>query len=431
MKKEFHMSVTITSTSGNELSVSFTVALNGSMFEMEQAIEAAINEAGSLVTGKALERFDADGDPIQLGPVKLTSKGRVRQKYQSPFGSVALERHLYQTQDGGSTFCPLEHDARIILTATPKFAKGISFKYAESGSRRVARDYSENHGRTLSSRYSKSVADAVGSLAEEKVETWSYAIPEMPEDVASIGVSLDGTCLLMLDDGWRETMVGCFSLYDKMGNRMHTIYLGATPEYGKTIFKQKFDAELTKLREIFPDVPYVAVADGATSNWTYLTSRTDEQVLDFYHATEYVGNAANILHKRKTNAPQKEMWLSDHLHKLKHTNRHIGKLIKELEERRGDIRAVSDGKTMDGIITYLKNNRKRMNYAEYRGKHFPIGSGVCEAACKTLIKQRLGGSGMRWKEEGAQSVINLRALQQTPSRWDQFWSKINQYGFQS
>ena len=70
----------------------------------------------------------------------------------------------------------------------------------------------------------------------------------------------------------------------------------------------------------------------------------------------------------------------------------------------------------------------RMNYHEYTAKNLPIGSGVTEAACKTLIKQRLCHSGMRWNDKGASVVIALRALVKTTNRWDQFWNRISQNG---
>ena len=47
-----------------------------------------------------------------------------------------------------------------------------------------------------------------------------------------------------------------------------------------------------------------------------------------------------------------------------------------------------------------------MDYAELVAQHIPIGSGVTEAACKVLVKQRLCGSGMRWKERGAAAVLS-------------------------
>ncbi|NEX22183.1 hypothetical protein G3480_18050 [Thiorhodococcus mannitoliphagus] len=56
----------------------------------------------------------------------------------------------------------------------------------------------------------------------------------------------------------------------------------------------------------------------------------------------------------------------------------------------------------------------------------PISSGVTEASCKTLVKQRLCASGMRWKNTGAKIVLSLGALTQTAGRWTQFWQRIDQ-----
>ena len=80
-------------------------------------------------------------------------------------------------------------------------------------------------------------------------------------------------------------------------------------------------------------------------------------------------------------------------------------------------------------ITYFENHRSKMRYAQNQNQNLPIGSGVTEASCKTLIKQRLCNSGMRWKEKGAASVISLRSMAHTNCRWDQFWGKIDQYGY--
>ena len=83
---------------------------------------------------------------------------------------------------------------------------------------------------------------------------------------------------------------------------------------------------------------------------------------------------------------------------------------------------------MLSAIRYSENHLPLMKYSEHVQNHFPIGSGVTEAACKTLVKQRLCGSGMRWKDTGIQVVLSLRALVQTPSHWGQFWEKVAQYG---
>jgi hypothetical protein len=85
--------------------------------------------------------------------------------------------------------------------------------------------------------------------------------------------------------------------------------------------------------------------------------------------------------------------------------------------------------SIQAAITYYENHQHQMDYAEYIEKKYPIGSGVTEAACKTLVKQLLCCSGMRWKEKGAGIILSLRALVLTKEQWSQFWAKLDQYGF--
>ena len=59
---------------------------------------------------------------------------------------------------------------------------------------------------------------------------------------------------------------------------------------------------------------------------------------------------------------------------------------------------------------YLRARTKFMRYAAYKRVGIPCGSGVTEAACKTIYTQRLKLSGMRWKKAGAQTILNLRVL---------------------
>ena len=86
---------------------------------------------------------------------------------------------------------------------------------------------------------------------------------------------------------------------------------------------------------------------------------------------------------------------------------------------------------VERAITYFANQSGagRMDYADRVAAAEPIGSGVTEAACKVIVKQRLCGSGMKWTEDGAAVVLSLRALSYTPERWGQFWSKVDRWGF--
>jgi len=122
--------------------------------------------------------------------------------------------------------------------------------------------------------------------------------------------------MLMCEQGWREAMVGTISLYDTEGERQHTIYLGATPEYGKQKFLERLEREIRQTKERYPDAAYVGIADGAESNWKFLNQHTQTQILDFYHASGYLGVVAEVLYPNQS-AEQKE-WLNQSCHQLKH-----------------------------------------------------------------------------------------------------------------
>jgi hypothetical protein len=63
-----------------------------------------------------------------------------------------------------------------------------------------------------------------------------------------------------------------------------------------------------------------------------------------------------------------------------------------------------------------------MDYPQYQANGWLIGSGHVEAACKTVVGQRLKGSGMRWSAEGADAVCHLRALfKSEATQWEAFW----------
>jgi len=62
-----------------------------------------------------------------------------------------------------------------------------------------------------------------------------------------------------------------------------------------------------------------------------------------------------------------------------------------------------------------------MRYATFQKRGLPIGSGPVEAACKTVVGNRLKRSGMRWSPEGGQNVFNLRTAVKS-NRWDTLWS---------
>lgn len=399
------------------------------MLEGESLIQDAINEAGTLATGELLKQFDTDGSPIKIGAIKMTSKGLVSKQYQTPYGVTEVARHVYQTSSGGQTFCPLDKDARIIVSSTPRFAKQISHKFSEMASTQVQKDLAENHNREVARSYLQNVADAVGTIAMLKEVDWEYSALVMDAKVKTISIGMDGTCMLLCDDGYRQSMVGTLAFYDRKGERINTIYIAAPPEYGKEKFKTRLEREVINAKKHYPEAHYLGIADGAKENWEFLKQHTNEQILDFWHVTEYLADVAEAIFPR--DKTKREEWLDESCHRLKHEKGMARKLLAEMEEFKKRKLSVVGGEKLTSAITYFKNNLQehRMNYAEHIEKNHSIGSGVTEAACKVIVKQRLCESGMKWKNKGASIVLSLRTLVYSGNYWNQFWGKVSQYGF--
>jgi len=424
------MAASIVSRSQSSVTLQVEIPFAASMLESEEVIQKALNEAGVLATEEVLRTFDSDGSPIVIGGTRLTSKGQVPKEYQTPYGVAVVHRHVYQGPEGGKTFCPLDQRARIIVSSTPKLAKTITHKYAEFGSSRVICDLENNHGRTMARSFVQNVADSVAAVALAKEETWQYEVPTLEEPVATITIGLDGACILMCDDGWREAMVGTLGLYNRDGERLHTTYLAASPEYGKETFLKRLEEEIVRIKVVYPEAEYVGLADGAKGNWQFLERHTTRQLVDFWHASEYLGKAAAVLFRGQSNT--QDSWMEDRCHRLKHEAGAAGLILKELRSLARTRPWAKKAEEVTRAITYFQNQNKngRMNYADHVAASIPIGSGVTEAACKLIIKQRLCGSGMKWKEGGAAAVLSLRCLSHTTNRWDQFWKKIDRFGFE-
>lgn len=426
MEMKATVSAALKSEADQQVVIEVKLPLIHSMLSGEEVVQAAVNAVGILATAVLLKQFDTDGSAIMMGDVRFSSKGQVEKDYETPYGKASIERHVYQSAEGGQTFCPLDNAARIIRSATPKLAKMIANKYTRNSADEVKADCLDNHGRSLSRGHIQDVADEVGAIAITKEQSWRYA-PDVAEAVSMIAVGVDGAMVLMRDEGYRQAMSGSIAFYDSAGTRLHTDYIAGAPEYGKSIFFERMSREIAQVKARYPDAEYIGIADGASDNWTFLEKHTDKQITDFYHATEYLTKASQALFKKNQEKARVE-WLQQHCHDLKHNDNAAVDHLQELERLKEE-HALSQTNTekLDAAITYFTNQGQRMDYAAYRSQQLPIGSGVTEAACKVIIKQRLCRSGMRWKDRGASIVLALKCLVQS-DRWEQFWHKINQYG---
>ena len=423
------MEANIISRTKSSFKVEIEVPYTSDILEGEELIQHSLNQGGLLATKEIMEKHDTDGSQIIIGEKKLTSKGQESKEFQTPYGAIEIARHVYQPSDGGKTYIPVDIGCKIINTSTPKFAKMVSSKYSNDAAPGVQRDLQENHGRSVALSFIKNIVDSVGAIANVKEENWNYVLPEMPKPVKSISVGLDGTCLNMKEDGWREAMCGTIALFDRKGQRMHTIYTSASPEHGKEKFLNKLSLEVERISSLYPKVPIVGLADGATSNWSFLKSRADLLLIDFWHVTEYLSKASSAMFPNKNQQDEREAWLETSCHKLKHKVGGAARILNELLQFRSQNKMSTKNKgILQSTITYFTNNKDKMAYHKNVADNLPIGSGVTEAACKTIVKQRMCKGAARWKDKGATTVLTLRSLHLTKARWDQFWKKYSQYG---
>lgn len=411
-----------------EISVKLKLPETLVMLDIEQELQNELNEGGNQATGKILEKFDSDGSAIEIGCSKFTSKGEQAKEYQTPYGVATVQRHVYQMSKGGKTFCPLDNRARIINSSTPHFAKTVSSKYARMNAADTQQDLLDSNGRKVSRHYIQNIARDVGKILEEKETTWTYAdAPIIDDEVNMISIGIDGTCMYLCDDGYREAMVGTIALYNDQAQRLHTTYIGQDPEYGKATFFDRMEREIGRYRVEYPEVTkWIAIADGARENWLWLERFVNVEVLDFYHASGYLEHAAKGLAIARKD---RKTWIKAKASALKNEEDTALNLLEEIEETLEDENiSQSRRKSLETIQSYYSNNFNRMNYAHYQDEELPIGSGITESAAKTIIKQRMCASGMKWKTTGARNVINLRTMVKTNGRWEDFWNKISNHG---
>ena len=413
---------------GNKLTIQVEIELDStSMLNSEEQIAKALNSAGIQATKKALEQFDTDGSPIDVEGETLTSKGKEKKKYQVPYGDLIVARHVYQTSKGGRTYCPLEKDAKIIHSSSPHFAKQISSKYSNLSAKKVQTDLSSNHYRNVSQDFITCLSNDVGKLIEQQESNWSYALPPQALKAKVVSIGRDGTTMYIRSDGYRETMNGTISFYDDQGNRLHTIYMAQAPEYGKTSFNEKFEREIIRVKHLVEKATYVGLADGAKDNWTFLEKFTEVSIIDFWHASEYLTLASKACSK---SAYERKQWLEQARHDLRYEADSACKLLKQMKKFRRKHKLSEIAKEgLERAITYFSNHLHQMEYSEHANNNLPIGSGVTEAACKVIVKERLCQSGMKWRINGAQNTLNIRALSHSDGRWKQFWNFVNNYDF--
>jgi hypothetical protein len=145
-------------------------------------------------------------------------------------------------------------------------------------------------------------------------------------------------------------------------------------------------------------------------------------IVDLYHAREHVWNVANAVHGPGT--PHGAAWAKQADELLSHGQI---ELLVHMIEKLPTIPAEPDASRSIPQIEadYFRSNAERMRYPAFRAKGMHIGSGIVEAACKTVVSTRAKRSGMRWTPDGLDAVLALRTAVLSQS-YDPFWDQAQQ-----
>jgi hypothetical protein len=398
-----------------------------------------------------LSRYDVTAEQIEVDGVPHRYTVTSSETYMSAAGQITVTRNLYRPSGRGSkSICPLELRAGIIGGHwTPRAARQAAYVMAhltpgssellfdELGGMRPSRSSLDRLPKGLSPHW---------ETHRREWETALRAQETVPEEAAVAAISVDGVTVRMKGSGRRakrelpgkhasgptgqkEAGCGTVVLYDEEGIRLQTIRYGRMPESKKVTLQQQLETEMTSILTVRPDLKRVLLSDGAKDNWRLLREvdqacgpppQPSIEIVDFYHACDHLKEGCDAAWGESTPRGKAEFERLRTL--LKEADDGAERVIRVLKYHWGRAR----GRKRERLrvqLTYFRNQRHRMYYAEYIRNGLPIASGVMEASCKTLVTQRLKQSGMSWTLAGGQAILTLRSLIQS-DRWQSAWELL-------
>jgi hypothetical protein len=164
---------------------------------------------------------------------------------------------------------------------------------------------------------------------------------------------------------------------------------------------------------------HVALTDGAESLQQQMitTFPAYTLILDIIHASEYLWDTATAL--LGETSPDRTPWVAAKLD-LVLAGQTATVIAQLTEEATRSPWTEPQRKAIQRTIGYYERNQAYMRYDHYLAQGWPIGTGVVEGACGHLVKDRMEQAGMRWRQDGAQAVLDLRAVRLN-NDWDAYW----------
>lgn len=376
----------------------------------------------------ALPGLRVPGDKPQDGERRIAGQ---RRTIHTLFGDIPLNRtYYYRPADGRGRF-PLDDALGLIDGYTPGLSALIGRAAAEHPFAQAAESFRAYTGLEVDARQFPRLAAYIGPMAERFLRA---DLPSQEPSPPRLYVAADGTGAPLRHeelqgrkgrqpDGSAQTheiKVGCLFTQHSGAGQKPWRDLDSTTYVATSERTEAFGALLRgEFRRRFPQPPptIIFLADGAA--WTWELQRINFPdaigIVDFYHAAEHVAQVVDLVEDRhsRSGRNRRRRWT-----KLLLRNR-LQQFLDEARTAFPPPQREAGGKA----LAYFEKNRHRMRYGTFRKMGLFIGSGVVEAACKTIVAQRLKASGMHWSHPGLDHILALRTALLS-RRYEEFWQHL-------
>jgi hypothetical protein len=364
---------------------------------------------------------------------RMRHKGYVAGPLVTTLGSVRVRRGRFRCEQCGCEQYPHDERLRFLGHAVSwPLAKVMGRLGAQLPFEQARQNLAEDYGVSVSKHLLQQVCEEAGATIldredqeREHLQSLPCAeqlalLPDSPLSPEKSYVFADGT-MLHCDGEWREIRVASVAAVD--GNdavvtRDHRARFLSCADFGWQLLL------MARRTGYHRATTRAFIADGARWLWDIADTHFPDavQILDWYHLSQHVHEAAALLYGEGSTAAQR--FSQSRLNEL--WEGRLGATRRRLRELRKRSRSPTKREALRKLLVYLENNRRRIDYPRYRALGLRVGSGQVEGACKTLVGARCKQAGMRnWTPRGAEGVLRLRAGLQT-GHFDHLWTPPQQ-----
>jgi hypothetical protein len=382
--------------------------------------------------------------------------GRVT--YHSLVGPLEVTRHTYRERHrSGVTHVPLELEAGLMERMTPALAKSVAIGYAYMPPRKCEELMLANGLRPPSrSTFDRSGRDlgAYAFTCNEKIEPLVRSNEVLDRRARWIVIGLDRTGVPMRHEEfpgqatvykgdmrrsrprpvkraqirgpveWRMDYVGTVALFGEDKELLSTRKYRSPADAPVDDIVARMMADVRHALGQLPQLRIAVVQDGAPELWNAVPSALSEEplvstwteTLDWYHLDERLSKCLDLCTTATHRESQRQRWRAQLLER----DHGVSKVLSSLRRKACCIEEPAASELL-GHVSYIARNRARTDYASYRRQGSPIGSGITEGACKSLVGARAKRSGQRWSQRGLSAALHLRAIHES-DRFAGFWS---------